>query len=354
MPHPTPTPPHPRTALRHGAGALLVGALAITASWAFAAPASPHGTRRAGTEGVVFVADDLGGALARAKREGKRVFVDFDASWCPSCRQLEREVLATRSGRDLLTGLIAVHVDFDDPRNRKWIERYVILGLPTAVVLDGDGEQLVRVMGFENAEAWTAPFRAALTAQDPLPALRAAHRVQPDDDGTRLALGKALLVRGKQAEAEAMLEPLLFATVGKVDAADAQAVERQDHRKERAAEALWVLGRYHHRVRRDPATAQHLWRELATRYGKTSWAGGAWYWYAKAQAELGRPSAGAAAFAGLARRKPGDAAPVQAWLDYAKKHGLTAERPALLRAAAALPAGAARASLDQALAAWKP
>lgn len=315
---------------------------------------SASGLRRAGTEGVVFVAEDLGTALARAKKEGKRVFVDFDASWCPSCRKLESEVLATPAGRTLLQGLIAVHVDFDDEKNRRWVERYVILGLPTAVVLDGDGEQLVRVMGYEGKDAWTTPFRAALTAKDPLPGLRAAFAAQPGDDGTRLALGKALLVRGKQKEAEAVLEPLLFATLGRIDGEDAHAKERRDHSKERAAEALWALGRYHHRVRRDPATAQHLWRELATRFGKTSWAGGAWYWYAKAQVELGRPEAGAAAFAGLHRRQPEKAGPIEAWLEFSHKHALQAQRAGIAQAVAGLAEGQEKQALTQKLAAWKP
>ncbi len=320
--------------------------LAPTPTEAAAPPAGPAGVR--------YFNGDLGEALAHAAKTGKRVFVDFDASWCPSCRQLEREVLATPEGSRLLSGLVAVHVDFDDEKNRRWVEKYVILGLPTAVVLDAQGEQLVRVMGYEGKQAWTAPFQAALSAKDPLPGLRAAFAAKPGDDGTRLALGKALLVRGKREEAEATLEPLLFAPLGRIAGDDAHAKERRDHQKERAAEALWVLGRYHHRVRRDPGTAQHFWRELATRFGKTSWAGGAWHWYAKAQAELGRPEAGAAAFAGLARRKPEDAVPLQAWLDFARKHKLEGERAALKAAIAALPAGAPRDGLHQSMQAWQP
>ncbi len=299
--------------------------------------------------GVAFAPMTLAEALVEAKRTGKRVFADFDASWCPSCRQLEREVLHTPEGAALLQGLLSVRVDFDDERNRALIERYVILGLPTALVLDADGNQLVRVTGFEEKASWMTPMRAALTARDPLPALQLACAERPDDADARLALGKALLVHGggnkeRTDAALSQLESLLWAGVGAEPAAQAAADER-------AAEALWTLGRYHQRVRRDPATAQHAWRELATRFPGSSWAGGAWSWYAKAQAELGRPQVGATALAAAARRQAGPDA-IAAWLSYSKKHGLKAERAAIVRAIETLSPNAATA-LRAELSAWR-
>lgn len=367
MPEPTRRPPSATTAPpapfpstrspRSRASALALATMAgLTGAGAdaSAAPAAPahraaEGANRSPTVGVVYSAETLDAALARARAEGKRVFVDFDASWCPSCRQLEREVLATEEGGKLLAGLIAVHVDFDDERNRGAIERYVILGLPTALVLDGGGNQLVRVTGYEGKAAWSAPMRAALTARDPIPALRAALQARPDDANARLSLGKALLERNRPDEALPLLEPLLWTSVGgdrtAQPAADSAAAER-------SAEVLWTLGRYHHRVRRDPATAQHLWRELATRFGATSWAGGAWSWFAKAQVELGRPAAGAAALAAAARRDP-SASNVRQWLQFARKHGLEAERAALTQAVAALPSDGDGGAVHAELRAWR-
>ena len=332
------------------AGALLTGALLATAPMtAYArSPMPPHLMPKAG---VRFVAGSLDQALAQAKAQGKRVFVDFDASWCPSCRQLEREVLATAEGATLFKDLIAVHVDFDDETNRRFIERYVILGLPTAAVLDADGNQLVRVTGYESKASWMTPMRAALTASDPVPALRQAHLAKPDNADARLALGKALLERNVVPEAFAVLEPLLWATVG-VAKADGAAGEARDAARERSAEVLWTLGRYHHRVRRDPGTAQHLWRELATRFGATSWAGGAWSWFAKSQVELGRAPAGAVALAAAARREP-SVENVEQWLHFARKHKLQGERAAIDDAARKLGTGEDAAKIRAELESWK-
>lgn len=323
----------------------LVGTLTMVSTALGAPSAAPP----AAPQGVAFASMTLAEALAEAKRSGKRVFADFDASWCPSCRQLEREVLHTPEGAALLQGLLAVRVDFDDERNRALIERYVILGLPTTLVLDADGNQVVRVTGFEDKASFMTPMRAALTARDPLPALQQACADRPDDADARLALGKALLAHSggnqeRAAAALAQLESMLWAGVGAEPTAQAAADER-------AAEALWTMGRYHQRVRRDPATAQHVWRELATRFPSGSWAGGAWSWYAKAQAELSRPQVGAAALAAAARRQPGPAT-VGAWLAYSKKHALKAERAAITRATEALPPAAAT-PLRAELSAWR-
>lgn len=345
---------------RLGAAALVVVATFVGPGVAGAAApggtaAKAHAAKGAATArpgaGVRFVAGSLDHALAQAKAQGKRVFVDFDASWCPSCRQLEREVLATAEGAALFKDLIAVHVDFDDEANRPYIERYVILGLPTAAVLDADGNQLVRVTGYESKASWTTPMRAALTASDPIPALRKAFAAKPGDADARLALGKALLERNVVPEAFAVLEPLLWATVG-VAKAEGAAGEARDAARERAAEVLWTLGRYHHRVRRDPGTAQHLWRELATRFGATSWAGGAWSWFAKSQAELGRAPIGAVALAAAARREP-SVDTIGAWLRFARTYGLVGEHAAIDEASLKLGTGEEAAKIRGELEAWK-
>lgn len=332
--------------------AVLGGTGPVRAATPKAAPAkaAPPTAAKPGP-GVRFVSGSLDQALAMAKAQGKRVFVDFDAGWCPSCRQLEREVLATAEGAALFKDLIAVHVDFDDEANRRAVERYVILGLPTAAVLDADGNQLVRVTGYESKQTWMTPMRAALIASDPVPALRKAFAAKPDDADARLALGKALLERNVVPEAFAVLEPLLWATVG-VAKADGAAGEARDAARERSAEVLWSLGRYHHRVRRDPGTAQHLWRELATRFGATSWAAGAWSWFAKSQAELGRAQVGVVALAAAARRDPTPDT-VGAWLHFARNHNLQGEHAAIDAASLKLGTGEEAAKIRGELEAWR-
>ena len=48
---------------------------------------------------------------------------------------LKAKVLAKTGAAALTEGLVAVRVDFDAPENRALVERYVVLSLPTVVVL---------------------------------------------------------------------------------------------------------------------------------------------------------------------------------------------------------------------------
>lgn len=231
---------------------------------------------RADPQGVRWDAElTVDEALARAREQDKRVLLEFTAGWCTVCETLDEQVLSTRLGGELTADMIAVKVDFDAPENRPLVERYVVLGLPTVIVMTGDGAQVGRLMGFETREAWVRELRAAKTATDPIPGLRAELEASPGDPARALALGEALLVRGETDEGEALLERVTW-----MDDA------------EKGAQALFLLGRYHHRVRRDPRTARHVWRELATRFPQAEYAGGAWWWYAKAQAELNQKELG--------------------------------------------------------------
>ncbi|MCO4763711.1 MAG: thioredoxin family protein [Myxococcales bacterium] len=286
----------------------------------------------AGTQGTRWFKGDLKAALTQAKRSKKRVLVKFEAAWCGPCRKLGKEVFHTPNGRKLTRDFIAVRVDFDAPANRGFIEKYVVLGLPTTAVLEPDGTQVLRIMGYDGKAPFERLLATAGAAKDPLAPLQQQHEATPGDDDVRLALGKALLVRSshgdkRHVQARAMLEPLLWRQATGVTKADrAQA--------ERAAEVLFTLGRYHHRVRRDPATAQHLWRELATRFPQTSFAGGAWWWFARSQAEMGRAAAGTAVLRARALAHPAHRSALSQWIGFAAKHHLTGEVPALTAAIA--------------------
>ncbi len=272
--------------------ARLLGALAVVA--ALAAPAGS-------AERLAWPHERLAPALAEAAASGRLVLVKADAAWCPECKTLEAEVFATPAGAALAQRFVAARLDFDHPDNRPAMERYVILGLPTTLVLRADGSEVGRVTGYQGAEQFLAALGAIETRGDVLPALRAAAAARPDDPEALLRLGEALLVRGDPA-GEATLERVTWLAAGARPAV--------------AAEALFLLGRFHHRVRRDPATARHLWRELATRYPDQGWAGGAWAWYARAQAELGQPQVGATALRVRAVAEPANAAATRQWVQF--------------------------------------
>lgn len=98
-------------------------------------------------------------ALAKAKKEGKYVLVEFHGSdWCPPCIQLEKEVLSTAEFKAIAdAALVLVEADFPRKKemtdkqkahNNSLAKKFGIEGFPTVIILDGNGKVLDKMVGF--------------------------------------------------------------------------------------------------------------------------------------------------------------------------------------------------------------
>ena len=99
------------------------------------------------------------------------VLMDFNGSdWCPPCKALRKNVLSTKEFEDYAKkNLVLVDVDFPRGKelpadqkkaNEALSEKYGIEGLPTVIVLSGDGKQLKKKVGYSGQE--TKDFIAEL------------------------------------------------------------------------------------------------------------------------------------------------------------------------------------------------
>ena len=104
---------------------------------------------------------DLPKALAQAKAEKKAVLMDFTGSdWCPPCKALHKNVLVSKEFEDYAEkNLILVVVDFPKSKpqteelkkaNEQLQEKFKVEGFPTIIVLDGDGKQLSKTVGYDG------------------------------------------------------------------------------------------------------------------------------------------------------------------------------------------------------------
>jgi thiol:disulfide interchange protein len=81
---------------------------------------------------------NLDEALAEARRDGKRVVVDFTADWCPPCIAMKHDVWPdTEVARVVGSRYVPVLIDTD--RDGATTERYGVRGIPTVLVLDETG-----------------------------------------------------------------------------------------------------------------------------------------------------------------------------------------------------------------------
>jgi len=104
---------------------------------------------------------DLPKALGLAKSEHKLVLMDFTGSdWCPPCKALHKTVFSSQDFADYAkTNLVLVLVDFPNAKpqteelkkaNQALSDKFKVEGYPTVIVLDGNGNQLSKELGYEG------------------------------------------------------------------------------------------------------------------------------------------------------------------------------------------------------------
>ncbi len=104
---------------------------------------------------------ELPKAEAQAKSQNKIVLMDFTGSdWCSWCIKFDKEVLDTPEFQDYATkNVVLVKLDYphtivqsDDLKkaNAALEAQYKITGFPTLVVLDKDGKEIGRQVGYSE------------------------------------------------------------------------------------------------------------------------------------------------------------------------------------------------------------
>ena len=96
--------------------------------------------------------DDLEAGLARAARDNQLVLVDFDATWCGYCRQMDRDVFSRQDVADALADWVPVKIDVD--KHGATAARYAVQGPPTFIVLSPEGEVVGRLPGAVEPEVF--------------------------------------------------------------------------------------------------------------------------------------------------------------------------------------------------------
>ncbi|MFM9961902.1 MAG: thioredoxin family protein [Planctomycetaceae bacterium] len=104
---------------------------------------------------------DFTAASKEAKQAGRPLLIHFGATWCPPCRQMEKDVLHHPDVRDLLTQqFVAVIIDSD--QHPELISQFEIKGLPTDVIVGPDGTVLLKAEGGRDRKSYLAQLKQTL------------------------------------------------------------------------------------------------------------------------------------------------------------------------------------------------
>jgi thioredoxin 1 len=100
-------------------------------------------------DGIKFKTLPLTQAMKIAKEEHKPLFVFLHATWCPTCKKMEQEVLNQKQpGETYNRGFVDVAIDYDSPERKQLNEVYLIRATPTSFFFNADGSIAKKLEGF--------------------------------------------------------------------------------------------------------------------------------------------------------------------------------------------------------------
>lgn len=94
---------------------------------------------------------DFAAAMAKAAPGKQRVLIDFATTWCGPCKLMDQWVYTAEDVVTAAKDLVAVKLDGDV--ERELVKRFGITAYPTMLLLQADGTEVRRVVGYQGVAA---------------------------------------------------------------------------------------------------------------------------------------------------------------------------------------------------------
>ena len=103
----------------------------------------------------------LNAEVASANKQGKTVMLDLYADWCIACKEFEKYTFVDAQVQQSLSNSVWLQIDmtdFDSTDNAELVEHFNVLGLPSILFFDLQGNELTkqRTTGFMQAPEFNA------------------------------------------------------------------------------------------------------------------------------------------------------------------------------------------------------
>ena len=213
-------------------------------------------TGQFGAERVSWFQGSFEEAQAEAKAKDKMLLVDVWSEHCAQCGVMDEQVWGTAEGAALVGDAIAVKVPSDAPESYDFRHRYPITGLPAIILLNSDGDEINRIVGYLGRERFLVDGNEMMTGIDPIPELETRVETTPQDLATRFILLEQYLFRGREAEARRQMDAILEAD--------------PDNGTGNADKAVRALAKYYAFFLMDAGGSAEIWRTIPERYPNSS------------------------------------------------------------------------------------
>ena len=105
-------------------------------------------------QGIEFMPEGslLSEAVAKAKKEGKMVFLDCYTSWCGPCKMMANKVFPTKEVGDFMNPkFVSIKIDMEQGEGPSLVEKLQVSAYPTFIIFNSDGNETGRFLGGSDA-----------------------------------------------------------------------------------------------------------------------------------------------------------------------------------------------------------
>ena len=107
--------------------------------------------------------NDYNGAMKKAEKEKKIVFIDFYADWCENCHKLEESIEKIYPEAKDKIIFLRINMESNDKLKDKLVKKYNIIGLPGVVIECPKGNKIDSFFGFKDEKTLKEIINKAYT-----------------------------------------------------------------------------------------------------------------------------------------------------------------------------------------------
>ena len=135
---------------------------------------------------VKFLRGPLNDAIQLAKAEKKPVMIDFYTDWCRWCDTLDARTYSDNTIASFITShVVPIKIDGEKGEGVGLVKKHAVRGYPTTLLINTDGEEIDRIVGFLPPEKFLPDIAAMVKGENTLKSVNAELQAKPDDPETR-------------------------------------------------------------------------------------------------------------------------------------------------------------------------
>jgi len=121
--------------------------------------------------GIAWYEGTVEEAFEHARERNLPIFLYWGAEWCPPCHEIKATVFRSREFIERSKLFVPVYLDGDAENAQALGEKFGVLGYPTMVVFSPAGEEITRIPGGIDIQAYAGVLDLAIGTMKPVAAL---------------------------------------------------------------------------------------------------------------------------------------------------------------------------------------